>query len=411
MTIDDEGSGQQRKTKSLGTQAVALAAGTALAQVIVAVMYIVTARDAGPESYGQLVAAIALGGSALGFFDFGTSAFWIRERASGRMTLETFSARVTRKLSVALALFTLATIVALIWFPHFVPSCAIFLAGTATQTAMVPLRAARRGEVVAILSIVERAAALPVFAVALLSHADALQSLWISLTVGTLTAGVVAYLVSRTAGRAHFVWMPNSNPWRGARYYGLSALATSAQQLDLPLLTAVAGSTAAGIYGGVNRWTQPMGVLASAFSSASAPFIAHAQDWKTTQKLVTRAAWLLILAVGVCAGLAVVASWLVGALLGPEFAGSAAVLQWLAVGTIPAIINQPLAAALQARRYDHLVAGVYLAGHLACQQRHHVTGRAARHHHLIGIRRNQRALVDKHRLAAAQINKRCDAAL
>ena len=166
MTIDDEGSGQQRKTKSLGTQAVALAAGTALAQVIVAVMYIVTARDAGPESYGQLVAAIALGGSALGFFDFGTSAFWIRERASGRMTLETFSARVTRKLSVALALFTLATIVALIWFPHFVPSCAIFLAGTATQTAMVPLRAARRGEVVAILSIVERAAALPVFAVA-----------------------------------------------------------------------------------------------------------------------------------------------------------------------------------------------------------------------------------------------------
>ncbi|MDF2045937.1 oligosaccharide flippase family protein [Microbacterium sp. Kw_RZR3] len=361
MTLNDDGSSPTRKTRSLGTQAVALAAGTALAQVIVAVLYIVTAREAGPEGYGQLVAAIALGGSALGFFDFGTSAFWIRERASGRMDLETFSARVTRKLVIAVAFFTLAMIFALIWLPQLVPSCAIFLAGTFTQTTMVPLRAARRGEVVAALSIVERAAAVPIFTIALAVHANPLQSLWVALVVGTLTAGVAACLFSRSVGRANFRWRPGSNPWRGAKFYGLSALATSAQQLDLPVLTAVAGPVASGIYGGVNRWTQPMGVLASAFSSASAPFIAHARDWKATQRLVTRAAWLLVLAVCVCAGLAFAAPILVSTLLGTEFAGSAHILQLLAVGTIPAIINQPLAAALQARRYDHLVASVYLA--------------------------------------------------
>lgn len=360
MTTAEQGPVRPRKTRSLGAQAVALASGTALAQVIVAVMYIITARNAGPESYGQVVAAIALGGSALGFFDFGTSAFWIRERASDRMTLETFSARVTRKLSIALVLFAVALIIAIIWFPQFVPSCAVFLAGTVTQTSMVPLRAARRGEVVAMLSIVERAAAVPVFAIALVVKADPLQALWISLTIGTLTAGLSAYLASGAVGRAHFRWRRGSNPWQGSRYYGVSALATSAQQLDLPVLTAAAGPVAGGIYGGVNRWTQPMGLLANAFSSASAPFIAHAEDWKSTQKLVTRAAWLLMLAVGVCITLAVLAPWLVGLLLGPEFSGSAVVLQLLAVGTIPVIINQPLAAALQARRYDHLVAGVYL---------------------------------------------------
>ncbi|MEV8239979.1 oligosaccharide flippase family protein [Microbacterium testaceum] len=349
-----------RKTRSLGTQAIALASGTALAQVIVAVMYIVTARETGPESYGHLVAAIALGTSAFGFFDFGTSAFWIRERASERMPLDVFSERVTAKLGIALVFFTIALAVALLWFPTLVPSCAIFLAGTVTQTAMVPLRAARRGEVVAGLSIVERAAALPVFAITIAAGVDPLQSLWISLATGTMTAGVAAYLVSRTAGRAKLRWRPRSNPWRGAGFYGMSALATGAQQLDLPLLTAVAGPVAGGIYGGVNRWTQPMGLLATAFSSASAPFIAHAQDWKSTQRLVTRAAWLLVLAVCVSAALAVAAPWLVALLLGPDFADSAAVLQWLAMGTIPIIINQPLAAALQARRYDHFVAGVYL---------------------------------------------------
>jgi len=349
-----------RTTRSLGTQAVALAAGTAVAQVIVAVMYVLTARDAGPASYGQLAAAIALGGSAMGFFDFGTSSYWIRERASGRMDVDDFSARVTKKIAIASFLFVVALAVCVVWFPSFIPACAIFLAGTAGQAALVPLRAARRGEIVALLSITERASALAVFLLLLLCGVDQLDALWISLVAGTLIMGAAAYLSARDAGRASFLWRRRSNPWSGAKFYGLSSVASSGQQLDLPVLTAVAGASTAGIYGGVNRWTQPMGVLATAFSSASAPFIAHAQDWKTTRRMVTRASWLLILAVGVCIALALSAPWIVALLLGPEFATSAPVLQWLAVGTIPAILNQPLAAALQARRYDHLVAGVYL---------------------------------------------------
>lgn len=346
--------------RSLGTQAIALAVGSGLAQVMVAIIYVASARDAGPEDYGAVAAAIAVGGAAAGFFDFGSNALWIRERAARRLHTSDFNSRAATKTVIAFLLFLAGGALTLSLAPIYVIACVLFLVTAVTQIMIVPIRAARRGELVAGLSLLERFVSLAIFGLLIVTGVTALAALWISLAVGTGITGLAAFVISsRYLGLR--LWKTNlRNPWHGSIYYGFSALASSGQQLDLPILTAVAGSGAAGVYGGVNRWTQPMGLLATAFSTAAAPFVAGAPDWAATRRLVLRASWLLAIAAVSCAALAVLAPLIVPWLLGSAYADSVAVLQWLAIGTIPAILNQPLAAALQARRHERLVAFVFL---------------------------------------------------
>ncbi|MDN3496516.1 lipopolysaccharide biosynthesis protein [Planococcus sp. APC 4015] len=340
----------------MGLQAVLIAGATAIAQVLVAVIYIVTARDTDPATYGAVVTAIAVGTSAAGLVDFGSNAFWTREAASGRTPATGLGARVSGKLLLALALAVTATVVTSVVAPAYLAAGAILVAVLLGQTMLIPLRALRRGETVALLVLIERVAAVLLFGLLSAIGVDPTTALWIALALGTLTLAAMAGALTPTTERMQFFGGWPRNPWAGSRHYGWSSIAASAQQLDLPLLGIVAGPAAAGLYGAVNRWTQPMQLLSGAFSSASAPFIAQAEGWSHARRIVLRSSWMLFVAVGVCIALAITAPVIVPFLLGDQYDGSAEILQWLALGTIPAIFNQPIVSALQARRYDHLVA-------------------------------------------------------
>jgi O-antigen/teichoic acid export membrane protein len=327
---------------------------------MVAALFIVAARNSGPTEYGLVTTAIAVGGSMMGFFDFGSNSLWIRASAAGSLSDDELNSRATLKVTIAVGIAAIGVILAVFVDPRLLVACGVFLAGTVAQVVLVPIRAARRGEIVALMILVERLASLAIFFSLLLSGAAPLQALWISLVGGTSVMAGAAYITT-PRGRMRPTFGRLRNPWRGSKYYGIGGLASSGQQLDLPLLGLVSGAPAAGIFSGVNRWTQPMGLLSSAVSSASAPFIAGASDWDATRRLVVRASWLLAVAVSVCVCLAITAPVLVPWILGEDFSGSAIVLQWLAIGTVPAILNQPLASALQSRRYERLVAFIYLA--------------------------------------------------
>lgn len=355
MVVSGEDTTARRPPRPVGLQAVLLAGATGIAQVLVAVIYILTARDTDPARYGTVVTAIAIGTSVSGLIDFGSNALWTREAASGRMTTSDLGRRVAGKMLAATAVAVIGSVVLAFIDPLLLPAGVILATVLLGQTMLVPLRAHRRGETVALLLLLERAIAVILF-LALLLVLRPTEALWISLAVGTLGLTVCARLLTPPSDRMRFFAGRPENPWAGTRHFGTSAIAASAQQLDLPLLGAVAGPVAAGLYGAVNRWTQPLQLLSGAFSSAAAPFLAQADGWGHARRIVVRASWMLFLAVAVCIGLAVFAPVLVPFLLGDQYEGSAVVLQWLALGTIPAIFNQPLASALQARRYDHLVA-------------------------------------------------------
>ncbi|MFZ7086697.1 lipopolysaccharide biosynthesis protein [Curtobacterium sp. RRHDQ10] len=345
-------------------QIVSMAGASAIAQILIAVLYLVAARVSSPAQYGVVVAAIALGQSGAGFFNFGTNELWVRDLARGKLDRQTFSCRLSSKLILAfLAALSWAFVQYLIapsmewwWVGPGIAFSTIF-----TQSLQVPLRAAARGHISAFSQIVDKAISGLIMGGGLALHAEVLPSLAISLIVGPLVGGCVAYLMTERGDRPGFVFRRLRFPWRGAKHYGAISIASGGQALDLPLLTIVAGAPAAGLYGAVNRWTQPMGLLASAFSSASVPFMARARSRREALRLAMKASWLLALAAGVCLIVAVLSPFFVETLLGGRYAGAAATLSLLAVGTIPAIANQPLSSFLQARGHDRYVGIVTLS--------------------------------------------------
>ncbi|MEN2740513.1 polysaccharide biosynthesis C-terminal domain-containing protein [Microbacterium sp. X-17] len=348
-----------RHRDSVGIQAIALTVGSAVAQLIVAVLYVLAARSSDPSSYGVVVAAISVGMSAAGFYDFGSNSVWLRERAAARLGLTQFSSRARTKLLLIAVIGALLCLAGLVWSSTPVIVAVILFSVVVGQMMLVPLRADRQGVYVSIAFLVERVAAIALFGVLAMVGVGSLDALVPSLVFGSLLSALFAHIAAGPA-RFRFFRRGLGNPWSGAAYYGLSASANSAQQLDLALLGVVAGPSAAGVYGAVNRWTQPMGIIATAFSSAAVPFVAAAASWRDVLRISTRAVWLLGVAILGALLAAILAPVIVPLLLGDAYLGSVPLLQLLALGTIPAVLNQPLAAILQARNHDRGVAVIML---------------------------------------------------
>lgn len=349
-----------RPQRSLGVQALTLAIGSGIAQILVAILYIVTARSVGPAEFGIVAMAVTVGLAGSTFADLATSPYWIRELASDRITQDKLNPRMTTHLCIVLSISFLTILVAIIQAPKFIASGAILFSASIASTSLVPLRAARKADYVGWITILGRLVAVAFFFGLTASGVDADQSLWCSIVAGDFALALSAYVITPRRLRIKLTFRLRINPWEGARWYSVIALCRSARQLDLPIVGAIAGSAAAGVYGGVNRWIQPMLIATSAFSSAAAPFIARETDFRRLRGPVLRATPLLALPLALSIGLIVFADWLVPFLLGAEYSESAPVLQWLAAAMILNIAGQPMLIVLQARRFDHMAAGIFL---------------------------------------------------
>lgn len=348
----------EKLKRSIGGQAVALATTTGIAQVVMALLYIYTARASSPADFGLIVSAVAIGTTAVGILDFGTNSYWTRELASKRLSSSTLGHRLASKfLYAAVALCVGAGIGALV-----LPTSSLWVAGpialsaTLSQSSQVPLRGLGRGDLVALATLAEKLATALVFFILVAFHLSPILALWISLAVGSLSSAWICWRLIPTEDRPRLILRRSTNPWASARHYGIANVAVTAQALDIPALTLFGGAGASGIYAAVSRWTQPMGLLASAFSAASAPHIARAHSaaeaWRTARKSI----WLLGAAIGLSIFTAVFAPVLVDVLIGQKYSGSADVLRILALSTVLSIANQPLFVFLQSRGLDRPIA-------------------------------------------------------
>lgn len=341
-------------------QALLLAAATGASQVLVAVLYLLAARGVAPSEFGATVAGIALGTAAAGFIDFGTNNHWTRELARQTMTRDVFAGRLVSKVMIAL----IAAVIWCILTAVLIPGSHVWIAGpvavalVANQAYQVPLRSAARGELVACVIIADRVFASVVFFVLFVAGVATPTALWMALAVGSVGAAVFGWRLTPAENRSRRARL--RFPWRDAHYFGLTVVATSAQSLDLTLLSTVAGSASAGVYGAVSRWTQPMSLLAAAFSSALSPYAARSSDLRSTWREVRRAMWMPLAAICLALVVFFAAPFVVDLLLGGAYEGSAGVLQVLALVVIPSIICQPLVVVLQAMRRDRFVAIVML---------------------------------------------------
>jgi len=341
-----------------------LAATTGLAQLILAVIYVVTARSTNPSEYGLAVAAIAAGTSAVGLLDFGTNSYWIREIAQSRISVGVLSQRLTGKIVVA----GVASVLWVVVSATFLGGSKLWVAGPVglaimtNQALQVPLRGLARNDLVALNVLSDKVAAGLFFIILGMVNVEPVDRLWICLVVGSCCAAALGWLWTPRDRRPTFSMTVRANPWTGAGHYGLSTLATGAQAYDLPILGVVGGAYAAGVYGAVNRWTQPMGLLSGAFVSAGLPFMASATSFRAGLAVVRRGLWLPAAAIAICIVVVCVAPTFVSIILGTEYGAAASVLQTLALATILGIVNQPLFVFLQARRHEKSVAWLMIAG-------------------------------------------------
>jgi O-antigen/teichoic acid export membrane protein len=238
------------------------------------------------------------------------------------------------------------------------------LLGLATlvgQSAQVPLRGAALGHIASAVVIIDRLTAVALYAVLTIFAISATHALIVALIAGPMVSALAASRLTpqRLAPqyrRFRFTW-----PWKRARHFGVSTTFLSLQGMDVVILASTAGAAGAGIYGAVNKWIQPVSILAGAFASASAPFIARVSHVRDAWPILKRAAWMPLLAMLVAAALALSAPWLVNLMLGPTYSAGAPVLQVLAFAAIPSVANQPLLVALQSLGRDRAVAVVLVS--------------------------------------------------
>jgi O-antigen/teichoic acid export membrane protein len=349
-----------RLRSNIGGQAIALAATTGVAQLVTALLYVLTAKSAPPSEFGLTVSAIAVGTTAVGILDFGTNSYWVRELAARRMDATVLGRRLASKLfysAAALLLWSVTTGLIL-------PSASLWVAGPVamatilSQSFQVPLRGLGRGDLVAGSVLVDKMTGGLAFFALLILGVPAVSALWLGVVVGGVASAAICWRLAPPAKRPMLRLRTRTNPWSESGHYGVANVALTAQSLDIPLLTMMAGAGAGGIYAAVSRWTQPMSLLASAFASASAPHIAGASTAAEAWRIARKSIWLLGLGVLCCLATAIFAPLLVEFLIGSRYAGSADVLRILAVAAVFSVINQPLFVFLQARGLDKPIAAI-----------------------------------------------------
>lgn len=351
---------KRRGPRSVGTQTALLAIGTAAAQIITAILFIASARLSGPTNFGIVAVSISIGMVLAGLVDFGSNTLLTRERSAGRISRRELNRALISKIIIVSGASSASALTIGVHFPEALPATIIFGTNSIIQTAFVPLRAARRGDIVAVITLGDRLGALVAFLTFLSLQVPADTALWVSLCVGSTGAATAATIFTPVGSRVHFRRFRFRNPWKATGYFGLNGIAASAQQLDLFVLTTAAGAQAGGVYGAVNRWTQPMGLVSAAFSSAAMPYVAAARNWASARLAISSSFWMLWIGSLACLALFFVAPIMVPVLLGQSYSASVGVLQLLAIGTIPAIFNQPMASALQARKKEKPVALAFL---------------------------------------------------
>jgi O-antigen/teichoic acid export membrane protein len=359
-----------RPRRGLATQALLLTGATAASQLATAAMYVLAARGSDPADFGVVVGAIAAGTTVAGCLDFGTNAYWTREIARGAHTGRSLSSRATAKMLFGLLIAAAISVVSGVLFPaaQFWIAGAIGFAYALSQTWRVPLMGLGRADLAALPTALDRLLAACIGFAAIAAGVSGSTALWIALVAGALLSALIARALTPRTDRLAIEIRRGSRPWSGAKSYGLGSVAVSAQSLDITLLGVIASPAAAAMYGAVSRWTQPMNLMANAFATSAAPFMANSGSLGAAVKQTKRALWFPAAAVLLSLLVIVFAPEMIQVLLGAEYAAAAPVLRWLGVAAILAIANQVCIVMLQSLGHDRSVARLLAGGvllHLA----------------------------------------------
>lgn len=320
---------------------------------------VLVARAVEPAVFGELMVGVTIalvGGDVL---DLGRSTALIRLQAQGGTATRRLAHRliVSKVLWSPVLLATLAGTSLLISgrvHPYMLLFWLYAVLYTTWQTLVTPARGAANLTAASSCATQERIVTLAVTAGALPFLGSA------ALPVGlTLGAATVCLRLARPAWVEEGGTMTMREFTRSARPLAVVSLTSDAQQLDVPLVAAVAGATSGGIFAAASRLIGPLSLIITQVS-----LLVLARASRVVHPLTRRQAMVIVAALAAVyvPGLAFV-SWqsdfIVELLLGDKFAASAGLLWILSIGVGLSVVAAPLIAWMQARGTSATAATAY----------------------------------------------------
>lgn len=353
--------------KSLGVNTIILSSTSMVAQGLTALTFWLVARVLGPSDFGAIAAAIGIATMLLSTLDFGINAITIRELARIPDKPEVFSSTFGAKLLTSGIVGLLWTLlVALVsirsssWIPYIPLGAHIFMSDIANTLNVVP-RSQQRMHILGLTTFCQKAATLVGTVLLLISPIDVQFAFPLGLVFGSTVSVFVAmaFVDRKMRSNPRMSFANLMRLWKSSAGFGLSSLAAQIQRVDVSIVAAVAGSTAAGIYAAPARLTNSLMVIPTALSTALFPRVSAASDAKSARSEGLRAIKIsTLLTAMVTAVLFILAGPLVPVVLGEEYAASVPVLRSILIGTLIASVNAPLASMLQASGKELFVAKV-----------------------------------------------------
>lgn len=354
---------------------IVVLASAGVTQLLVALIYILCARSGQPERYGPIAAGIGVASLAATVVDFGGATYMVRELSAQRdraysswllskLLIIMVAAPIIGVMAGVVAVRAESTLSLVVWL-------AVLFAGVSLSMLFaVPLRVEMAFGTIALVQVVSR---LPFALAALaLQSAHRLQAPnLVVLLAGSYMFEAVMYVVYlRVRGQTRVIRRaPLMNPFVGSTGVGVNSSINALSGLDIAVISATGGASAAGQFAGVSKWTAPIGLVATAISQTMFPRMSRARPDQRSKLLLVSLAYLG-LALPVLVAVAWFAPAVVHALLGAQYSDSAGVLRILCVALVFALANQPLNSTLIAwgeERAASVILAISMVVQLSCQ--------------------------------------------
>jgi lipopolysaccharide exporter len=352
-----------RVRQRVALQAITLWIGLVLAQALSAVAVAISARHLDPAQFGLIAASVGLALFAGTLADFGVNAQIVRALAQGAHP-DVYRQTLLQKVLVGLLLLVVAQLIA--FSTTHEPSLrtayvfsGLYLSLYFVASALaVPLRARQRFFAVALLQVVEKAVALSMTA-ALVTIGFEAEALTAGLAAGSFAScfGALAMLepgfrrlAPSSLGDIHRLWSNSAS-------FGVAAVASQLQRLDVAVVATIAGPTASGIYALPARLTSVLGALPTAYSMTIYPRLST----ESARTVLPAGVVLFVATSAVLGTIFVFASTLLEVVVGRGYGDAVPIVRVFVVATAFATLNQPLSMALQARGHEKYVAQVVAA--------------------------------------------------
>jgi O-antigen/teichoic acid export membrane protein len=339
-----------------------LGAGTAASQACAALLFVIAARQAGPQEYGVVVAATGLALVGSDVVDFGMN-LWILAAAGRDADEREVRRQYQRKVWVAVFVSLLAgALVGTVQAasgraPDILCLVPLLLAGHLAAVSGVALAVwAGRPALASGVTFTERFAAAVVGLALLAAGLSATTALVLGLLAGPVAA--VALLATRWQDGARllaFRLRGIGRQWRRGAPFAASDLASDVIQLHVVIVGAVAGAARAGDYSAATRLMAVFVIATSSLCMVLLPQLSRAGAG--APELFHRSLATLVGLVGTGALLVVaVAPWIVRTTFGPSYSGAVPAIQAYCLVVVLVSVGQPLSGALQAAGRQRLVA-------------------------------------------------------